>query len=145
MLKRIAAGLGFALLLALLAWAAGVLYTQRKVAQAIRHLREEHLHATEPGFVRTGGLSTAVEEVAGLGCRALPALLAELDPDLNPYYLCRVADCLTDVSDGTAPRVFFGEDREGRRRAIDTLRAWWEKDGRRRHAWWRFWTSRCVQ
>jgi hypothetical protein len=136
------AAAGFTALAALLAWTAGYLRSQRNVARAVELLRREHLHSTLPGGYRDASSAAAI---AGLGCRALPALMAELDPDLDPYYLCRVADCLTDVSDGTAPRVFFGEDREGRRRSVDTLRAWWEKDGRRRHAWWRFWTSRCVQ
>lgn len=145
MLKRLAAGAGLAAAAAALAWAAGLVHTQRKVGRAIEALRQEHLHSPEPGSVRWGGRRTSVEQVAALGCRSLPALMAELEAELNPYYLCRVADCLTDASDGEAPRVVFDEDPGRRRRSIDTLRAWWEGGGRRRHAWWRFWTSNCVQ
>lgn len=140
--KRLAAGAGFTVLAALLAWSAGILVYQRKVSRAVGLLRQEHLLATAPGaYVDL----PSAGEVAALGCRALPALMAELDPALNPYYLCRVADCLTDLSDGTAPRVFFGDDLEERRKSIRVLLAWWETSGRGRHAWWRFWTSRCVQ
>ena len=142
MLKRTAAVLGLALGAAALAWAAGIFYYQRKVSRAVAQLRREHLLSTAPGaYVDL----PSARDVAALGCRALPALMAELDPGLNPYYLCRVADCLTDLSDGEAPRVVFDEDREGRRKSVDTLRAWWAESGSRRHDWWRFWTSKCVR
>jgi len=97
MLKRAAAGAGIAAAAVLLAWTAGILYYQRRVSRAVAQLREEHLRSTEPGsYPRVA----SVQDLLALGCRALPALIAELDPDLNPYYLCRVADCLTDLSDG---------------------------------------------
>ncbi|HEX7898825.1 MAG TPA: hypothetical protein VF950_13760 [Planctomycetota bacterium] len=144
MLKRAAAGAGIAAAAALIAWTAGLFYYQRKVAAAIEHLREEHLRATEPGSFRDQA-RTSVMGITALGCRALPALVAELDPDVSPYYLCRVADCLTDLSDGEAPRVVFEDDPGQRRKSVDALRAWWEGGGRRRHDWWRFWTSKCVR
>lgn len=135
-----AAAAGIVVATALLAWSAGVLVYQRKVARAVENLREEHLRSTEPGSYPAGG---SVAGVLALGCRALPALMAELELDATPYYLCRVNDCLVDLGD--SPRVVFDEDREGRRRSIDALRAWWERGGRRRHDWWRFWTSKCVE
>jgi hypothetical protein len=142
MVKRTAAGAGIAAAVALLAWAAGILYYQIRVGRAVERLREEHLRSTEPGSYQD---RSSVEQLAALGCRALPALVAELDPALSPYYLCRVADCLTDLSEGEAPRVVFDEDPARRRKSVDALRAWWAVGGRRRHAWWRFWTSNCVR
>jgi hypothetical protein len=142
MVKRTSAAVALALGAAALVWTAGILYYQRKVARAVGLLRQEHLLATAPGAYAA---PPSAGEVAALGCRALPALMAELDPALNPYYLCRVADCLTDLSDGEAPRVVFEEDPAQRRKSVDALRAWWEGGGRRRHDWWRFWTSKCVR
>ena len=143
-MKRIAFALALFLVLAATSFAAGLLLTQRRVRRAVEHLREEHLTSTEPGSYRARA-TTSVAEIARLGCRALPALMDELDPELSPYYLCRVADCLSDVSEGDAPRVVFTDDADQKRRSVDLLRAWWLTRGRERHRWWRFWSARCVQ
>lgn len=139
-----AAGAGAALLAAALAASAGFLHVQRRVARAVDRLRDDHLRGTEPG-ARPPGPTSSVEEVVALGCRALPALVSELDPELSPYYLCRVADCLIEICDGEAPREVFDDDPGRRRESVERLRAWWAREGPRRHSWWRFWTSSCVQ
>lgn len=144
-MKRIAFALSLALGLAALAFAAGLLVTQRRVARAVELLRQEHLYSTQPGsYHEILGVASAAA-IDRLGCRALPALMDELDPELSPYYLCRVSDCLMDVSDGHSPRVVFGEDPAERRKSIDVLRAWYAESGRFRHVWWKFWSSNCVQ
>ena len=129
--------------LLLLAWTVGLLYVQGKVRRAVGRLREEHLLRTEPGSTREFAALSSAEEVARLGCRALPLLMAELDPKLSPYYLCRVAECINVASDGEAPRAVFEEEAAQKGRAVDVLLAWWREEGPRHHQWWRFWTSRC--
>ena len=141
-MKRAALATAVLAALAALAWAAGLGYTAWRVRRAIVRLREEHLDARDPGSFAPRGLPSA-QVVARLGCRALPALMAELDPRLSPYYLCRVGDCLTEVTDGEAPRAYFDDDPARRARAVETLLAWWRAEGAAHHQWWRFWTSRC--
>ncbi len=137
-MKTIAATAGGATALLLLGWAAGVAHAGWTARRAVDRLREEHLLGKAP----RAGVPSA-REVADLGCRALPALVAELDPAHSSYYLCRVAGCITTASDGAAPRVVFEEDPAQRREAVDTLRAWWDREGGRHHQWWRFWSSSC--
>ncbi len=137
-MKTIAATAAGAAALVLLGWAAGVVHAGWIARRAVDRLREEHLLGAAP----RSGVPSA-REVAELGCRALPALIAELDPALSSYYLCRVSGCITTASDGAAPRVVFGDDPAQRRESVDTLRAWWARDGGRAHQGWRFWSSRC--
>jgi hypothetical protein len=141
-MKRTAWAAAGAAALAALVWTAGLLHAQWTVRRAVAHLREEHLESSAPGAFGRRGLPSA-REVALLGCRALPALIAELDPRLSPYYLCRVGDCVAEAADGDAPRVVFEDDPEQRRKAVEVLRAWWAREGPAIHQWWRFWTPRC--
>lgn len=137
-MKGLAATAAGAAALLLLGWAAGVAHAGWIARRAVDRLREEHLLGKSP----PAGVPSA-REVADLGCRALPALIDELDPDHSSYYLCRVGERITMASDGAAPRVLFGDDPAQRRESIDALRAWWAREGGRHHQWWRFWSSRC--
>ena len=137
-MKAIAATAGGAVALVLLGWAGGIVQAGWAARRAVDRFREENLLGAPP----RAGLSAA-REVADLGCRALPALVDELDPAHSSYYLCRISGCITAASDGAAPRMVFDDDPEKRRESIDLLRSWWAREGGRHHQGWRFWSSRC--
>jgi hypothetical protein len=134
---RVALAAGLLLLGSATAWALGIAYWEIRARKAVRFLRERHLSGAGVS-VETG------DEFRLLGCRALPALVAELDAARPAGYLCRVEHLLNDAAGGAAPRAVFETDPESRARDAARLRDWHRREGGKVHQAWRFWSSRCA-
>lgn len=133
------------LLVLALAWMGAALYVQRSAARDVAALRASVDPATpdKPDFAR------AFARVKAQGCRALPALMADLRKDLDPFYVELLGYLVLDATlgrraDGEVTplnrRAFTEEEFE---RGIDVIRAWWARKGQGYHQPWRFWSTSC--
>ena len=152
-MRRVLAGLLWvAAILALiaLAWGAAVLYVQAAAARDVAALKRSLRYAPNPdGLLCAVYDETTFNRIRDLhGCRALPALVAELDPAADRYWthtlsnLIRLAVSSSAVRDDLKDIWYDSGDAAECARKIDGLRAWW-KEGNRHHQPWRFWSVRC--
>jgi hypothetical protein len=129
-----------------LAWGAGVLYVHWTVRRDVAALR---------------GVRADPTRVLLHGCRALPALVAELDPEadakrlelLSTLILAAVyqshsfeagsPNALRVIGDLSPLQVTRGDSAEERRRKCRALRAWWRERAGEYHQAWRFWSAAC--
>ncbi len=138
-----------------LAWLSAIVYVHSKARRDVETL----LLAAHKGQ----DLYYETKCVAIQGCRALPALISELDPAADPKRLQHVVATLRwlIVSDYEIPyarekppdvarasqalSADFGDlDSPAERgRKIDGLRAWWKAEGPGFHEPWRFWSKKC--
>jgi len=110
------------------------------------------------GWVDSTGTVTGIQLE---GCRALPALVKELDPTADAKYLSTISTLIhtavlqSHFFERGKPRAFevMGRMRElrieesdsveERRRKCDAIRSWWGQEGYAYHQGWRFWSTRC--
>lgn len=135
------------------AWAWVQFRVQRDVA-ALREISEPREHP--PGSERDSAV--IIKAVRAHGCRALPALLAELEDDIEPVhamYVC-TALMLTLNEGGIQTPRDLAEMLDGLPRGRpwthpklkanrDSVRNWWTRNGEAVHQSWRFWSTACPR
>ena len=143
------------LVLLALAWMGAVVYVQAEARRDVETLLDTaRTHAP---------LYDETKRVAFQGCRALPALVAALDPDADPARLHHIsvtirwlivspyelpfAEMPSDVKrtwEIVGPLTIDTRDSpEVRARKIEGLREWWAQEGALYHQPWRFWSKDC--
>ena len=151
--------------LAAMSWCGLFIYWHLRIGQAIRQLQTDTAAPpppirTEADLFRRRPESFTFLRVSA-GCRALPYLVAALDPRENPEFLESVAFLIAQQVDNpeliehsNAPhprRLKFHwpisphDSLEQRAKKCDQIREYWRENGRRHHQMWRIWTDRCGE
>jgi hypothetical protein len=142
--------------LPLLAWTATFLYWHVRLKSCVRTLESQRLQGGE----RTEQLSYAAGVLMHVDCRAMPYLIADMDPTdhwefLNAAsYLVSRQSLQVETRGGEAEwkerearvlawQVLPADSPALRRTRIDLMRTWWQHH-RSKHPWWRVWASTCV-
>ena len=146
----------------LLGWLGAVLYVTLSARRQVEILRVGY---SEPGRLEDLAFSKKFIEASSAipisGCRALPALVAELDPKASPRFL-QVASSWTLAAifqshyfeRGTpqaskvrerfsALAISTDDSVEERTRKCSEFRRWWAEEGGSYHHFWRFWSTAC--
>lgn len=145
-----------------LAWGCAVLYVQSAAARDVAALKRSLHYAPNPdGLLCPVYDETTFNRIRDLhGCRALPSLVAELDPAADHYYnhtisnLIRIAVAPAFRRDPEGPWAKGWHDLDDlwyeqavapdeRTKKIERLRAWWRAEGHKFHQPWRFWSTKC--
>ena len=145
--KASLAVLGVVVILPVLGWTGTFLYWHFRIRREIRDL--------EAG---SGGSFGSLRHEAG--CRALPYLVGELDPEKPPFFLERATllmaiemDDPGSKGDAWSPvisegkfnwRIAMQDSLEQRRKKCNEAREYWKHNGSRHHQLWRIWTRACV-
>jgi hypothetical protein len=142
-------------LLGLVAWLSTFLYWHVRIGKAIRCLetRRGGLGATPPDVLDARNL------LADAKCRAVPYLLAELEPGNPPDFLHDASIIISlrsteaGIRSGTVSMferlvqarewVIETDEPETIREKAALIRAWWENHRAEYHPWWRIWSWRC--
>jgi len=147
-MKTLVGWLCAAVATAALGWVGTYLYWHVRIVGAIRTLE------TQAGGAG-GGEGEGV--LLDAGCRALPYLVASLEPRKNPYFL-KVAS--VQISSLAFSRAAAGGNSElpaedwsitlddsaaERARKCDAIQQWWLQNGARYHRTWRVWSSNCAR
>ncbi len=149
-MKTFAKVLAGLLVLAALAWTGMFLYWHVTIVGALRTLE------TQPGLVQEMEAFKTLQD--GAGCRALPYLVAALQPTKSPYFLER-ASLLIQLEGAPHPmqgpqwgpnydpvefRLPSEDSAAERQRKIGLIRLYWKQKGHRHHQFWRVWSKSCV-
>lgn len=138
---------------------AAVLYVQAAAARDVAALKRSlHEVPFAPGISCPAHDEASFVRVRDQGCRALPALIGELDPAGDPYYNYLLSNLLRIVAGSAAARdpggfgkqaydtlpwIEKAESPGDRPKKAELLRAWWREHGHAFHQRWRIWSVRC--
>jgi len=143
------------MLLGLLAWTGMFFFWQQKIRGCIRVL--------EAPYTSSQTHDAALSTLTSAGCRALPYIIASLDPAHADSELADAASVAfrwcgskSGYSDDPEPQfqehyrllaecrlMWYQGPEDRRRRSGERLREWWSEWGSHYHSWWRVWTSSC--
>jgi hypothetical protein len=149
--------------LAAMSWCGLFVYWHLKISQAIRQLQTDTAVPTPPlgaeaDLFRRRPESFTFLRVAA-GCRALPYLVAALNPQESPEFLESVAFLIAQqvdnpelIESSKSPRrlkfhwpISPHDSLEQRTKNCDQIREYWRENGRQHHQTWRIWTDRCGE
>lgn len=159
-MKRVTWGLCAVLALAILVWGACILQTHWRVNRALSALSRHFLIDSSHELLGDDS-ERLVLRLQTEGYKALPSLIAELDPQADSKYLTTVTSIAissilrshfhergSDTADRVRQEISALQVREqdspvDRQGKCTALRKWWAENGGGYHQWWRFWSTAC--
>jgi len=138
---------------AAMAWSCLFIYWHLKIGNAIRRLDAD---TESPGMTGQDAFEVLRHDA---GCRALPYLVASLDPKRTPAFLERATLLIAieiepppykgpnwmGSTEQSRPWYIAQTDSpEERRRKCDLVREYWKLKGSTHHQVWRIWSKACV-
>lgn len=124
-----------------------------RVLSHLRELRSNVESYQPPSFRNTARMIDIFASIKGHGCRALPVIVDELDPEAPAAYLEALSRIFMEIIHSDrwpTPEIFLynlqvseGDEPAEVRRKCERLRRWWAQEGSTYHQSWRFWSTAC--
>lgn len=149
-MKKVVSYLAAAAILAGVLWTATYFFWHVRIVGAV---------ATLESKAGTPAADDAADVIESAGCRALPYLVAALEPRKNPYFQVLVSKRLVASIESLAARgalpdpalverarewVIHPEDTAPQLQPkVDAIHDYWRAHGELHHKAWRVWTSTC--
>jgi hypothetical protein len=141
----------------LLTWTGAFLYWHHRINRDLRAI--EH-HTANMREETADQCRKASQDLTLAGCRAVPYLIAAMDPSKHAQFLRGTSTIVaTQSTDAEARRtgrrtnehmlrlhewIIMPWDPVGeQRRKIDLMGTWWDEHRREYHPWWEVWSTKC--
>jgi hypothetical protein len=144
---------GVAVFAVVIGWMSGVFVQYLRVRRLLRDLRSNVEYYRPPSFRKTSRTLDTLADIQRHGCRALPVIMDELNPEAPAAYLEGLSTVFNEIiysdqwprPETNLYNLQVSEDDEPAevRRKCERLRRWWAQEGSTYHQSWRFWSSAC--